>query len=529
MASLQKKIGRLAKTATSMGATAATAAALTVGPLNTAVSPPPELRPITADVALSAAYTTGPLLSLLDVLGVQLGNLIPPDLAPILAALGISDFEDIPADSVAINNTLNSIGFGSLIRTRTGVVIGIGQGSFATSRAYQALISSAAGVTWDGYDPLIPPTSSPTLNPNRTNLLLVLLRNPSRPNGGFYARFAPFWEILGVDTNTPPAGQVTSTGIRLNANTVDLTWAYDPMGDFPVTLNPFAVANSILAGVPTNLLGGVSVEGSDPTTSFTAIGVWLGLAALGTAPAGSSYYFTLDPNDLPLLEPLRLPTRIINGITGWNLPTPIANALQPAAKILVNIAYTDVVTPADIAANPSLADDYEPYDRTFDPAELAIPTPLYSRSPLTFDEYLRVPGDTLTALLTGIVDEIRDLTDHSTPEVLLAPTGRGAIKIEQAAGASGLASHRPEVDKLVADVKDEVSSKVTAAVEKVRFGVHRDDDSAASAVNAVSDAKRKTPVKDAIQKAGKGLKETADRVSAKVKRALTPKAKGSKD
>ena len=58
--------------------------------------------------------------------------------------------------------------------------------------------------------------------------------------------------------------------------------------------------------MPTNLLGGANLEG----TTLTAIETNLGLlAALGTT---STTYGTLVPNDLPLLEPLRLPVRLIN-------------------------------------------------------------------------------------------------------------------------------------------------------------------------------------------------------------------------
>ncbi len=308
------------------------------------------------------------------------------------------------------------------------------------------------------------------------------------------------------------------------------------MSDFPVTLNPFAVVNSVFAGLPTNLLGGFTVAGDDPATALPAVGVWLGLAALGTAPAGSSYYFTLNPNDLPLLEPLRLPVRIINAITGWNLPTPIADALQPAAKILVNIAYTDVVTPADIAANPSLADDYEPYDRTFSPAELSIPTPLYSRWPLTFDEYLRVPGDTLTALLTGIVYEIRDLTDHSPEEATFSINAKGVAPVV----TEGASPRLPDLPKpgagerqVLADIDasiDDISSKASAAAAKIRADTSGSGKTLSRILKPGADDKaadvkveRKTPVKDALQKAGKDLKQSVDTVSAKVKKALKPK------
>lgn len=400
------------KKMTVMAAAAATAATLTVGGMATA---PPEMQPKAE--ASSAVYTTGPIFGLLDALGIDIGTLLPAEIQSVLAALGVQDIGNLPANSVDINNALNDIDFTVLsvlgrpfARTRTGFVIGLGWGSFATSRAYQALRSSAAGDTWDGYHPLEP--ASPT---NQTNLILALLLNPGRANGGALARLADVAGWFGIDTVTPPAGAVPGSGIRLNTLTVDATWAYQPASDFPVTLNPFSVANSLFAFLPTNLLGGFTVQGDSPTSVAASLAAFLAGAALGQSPDGRAFYLTLVPNDLPLVEPLRLPSRIINLLTGWDLPTPIADAFEPAAKILANIGYTDVVTPTDLADNPALvALGLQPYDRTFDPAELSIPTPLYSRLPLTFDEYLRVPGDVLTALIVGIVDSIRNVLDPAT-------------------------------------------------------------------------------------------------------------------
>ena len=397
---------------TAMATAAAAAATLTAGGMATA---PPEMQPKAE--ASSAVYTTGPIFRLLEALGIDINTLLPAEIQSVLAALGVQDIRNLPANSVDINNALNDIDFTVLsalgrpfARTRTGLVIGLGWGSFATSRAYQALRSSAAGDTWDGYDPLEP--ASPT---NQTLLILALLLNPGRANGGALARLADVAGWFGVDTVTPPAGAVPGAGIRLNVFTIDATWAYQPASDFPVTLNPFSVANSLFAFLPTNLLGGFTVQGDTPTSVAVSLAAFLAGAALGRSPDGSDFYLTLVPNDLPLVEPLRLPSRIINLLTGWNLPTPIADALEPAAKILANIGYTDVVTPTDLVNNPALvAAGLQPYDRTFDRAELSIPTPLYSRLPLTFDEYQRVPGDVLTALIVGIVDSIENVLDPAT-------------------------------------------------------------------------------------------------------------------
>jgi hypothetical protein len=54
----------------------------------------------------------------------------------------------------------------------------------------------------------------------------------------------------------------------------------------------------------------------------------------------STSYSTLDPTSLPLLEPLRLPARIINFVlekfgVDFRVPTILADILEPAARILV--------------------------------------------------------------------------------------------------------------------------------------------------------------------------------------------------
>ncbi|HEY5841696.1 MAG TPA: hypothetical protein VIU87_09540, partial [Mycobacterium sp.] len=163
MASIGKVATRSMKKMTVMAAAAATAATLTVGGLATA---PPEVLPKAE--ASTGVFTTGPIFGLLDALGLDINSLLPAQIQAILGTI-----ENLPANSVAINDALNGIDFSvigpqvrPLFRTRTGLVIGLGWGSFATSRTYQALRSSAAGDTWDGYDPLEP--ASPT---NQTNLI----------------------------------------------------------------------------------------------------------------------------------------------------------------------------------------------------------------------------------------------------------------------------------------------------------------------------------------------------------------------
>jgi hypothetical protein len=195
---------------------------------------------------------------------------------------------------------------------------------------------------------------------------------------------------------SPPRGGTPDSipGVDLNTTTVDVTWAYDALSDFPVTPDPFSIANSIAASIfVTNLLGGVQLKGDPTDDALRNAGAVLTGGLAGLAPTGQAFYITADPNDLALLEPLRLPVRIINAVTGSHLDTPHANAIQPAIKILVDIGYPDVVR------NPDGT-----YYRTF--ATAGQPTPFLSVLPLGSPAaYLMVPGDDVRALIKGFEDQ----------------------------------------------------------------------------------------------------------------------------
>lgn len=377
------------------------------------------------DVTIDPTITTGPLMGLIAGLGVTS--------VPItVGSLGIDNLvlqlANTAADPVSLNDAVNAVpmktrlqqlplcalgGTGLAGNCRVVPVIATGRGGVAMIDAYRAMIASAQGNTPAGYSELIP---------GQTNLGLVLVSDPLRPNGGLYTRFEFIADLFGIDTSIPPIGQPTGerSGVILNPALVDATWAYNPLSDFPVTLNPFSLLNSLMAGLPTNLLGGselVASFGTDPTTATgndatNAILAGFGgtvIGGLAPAPgtAGSTSWVTLAPDDLPILEPLRLPARILNYIATLagevgQLKTPFADALQPAFEILVNIGYPDVVTPADIAADPATYGNYAPYERTFGLS--ATSTPFLSEQPLTVGELLRVPGDVVGALITGFQD-----------------------------------------------------------------------------------------------------------------------------
>lgn len=159
-----------------------------------------------------------------------------------------------------------------------------------------------------------------------------------------------------------------------------------------MTLNPVSWANSIAAGIfVANLLGGVTLVGDVTADIIVNVGAVL---VGGAVVDGQSFYITAVPNDLALLEPMRLPVGVINAVTGLDLDTPLADAIQPAVKTLVDIGYPDVVREPDGT-----------YHRTFEnPGE---PTPLLSVFPLGLPAaYLRVPADFVRLLVRRFRDEL---------------------------------------------------------------------------------------------------------------------------
>jgi hypothetical protein len=413
-----------------------------------------------------------------------LANLLPTIIAEPLAIpvdLGIPGvnvtltvtFDPIPTyDTQNIYNTINALPFQrrtiatvptqnfdrelNLYGPTAGqfpVVLSTGFATADAVEAYRAQIGSVSdGVTPNGFTPFQPGPAGLT---NTTNQALAWVRNPLRPNGGLDARFAGIAALLGIDTTIPGAGKYANVDgtIELNTATVDLTVAYDWLSDFPVTLNPFSLLNTAASVLPINLLGGIAgIEGvtnADGASDINALAlnvagvlgivsrgadavaeatIGIGTGTTGPVGTGQAWYGTVLPNDLPILAPMRLPVQLINAVFGSTLGTPLADALQPAAKILVNIGYSDVITPDDFftcatkcgtpAAKTYAELGYGIYDRSF--LTSATPEKFLSVQPLTPQEWLQVPGDVLRALAIGIGDVLN-------PPAPLNPTAAATI------------------------------------------------------------------------------------------------------
>lgn len=394
-------VARLTKFAAVGSASLALAVAVTVG-----------APAAGADVDFGAV-TTGPLFAAAAALGVDTVVIEDVDvIGDITLNLAWS-----PAIPPVLGGAVNAYPFGGFnplgatFKRQPGgtlgavILAGSGLSAYNAGAAYEALLASAGGATPPGYTPLVPSgrvssltgepcTAGPTCvqGTNITNLAVLQVNNPGTPNGGLYARFGPILSLFGVNPVSAGGESASTTGVAMNAATIGLGLGYNAVSDFPVTLNPFSLVNSLLATVlPTYLLGGGTLAGDSDDLLYTRLGL------LATLNVASTSYSTFAPDDLPLLEPLRLPARLINGVLGalgvpLTLPTPLADAWEPALEILVNTGYTDVVTPTDGGT----------YNRTY--RQSGDYVPFLSQAPLTPAEWLQVPGDVVRALFTGFGD-----------------------------------------------------------------------------------------------------------------------------
>ncbi|MGE2722620.1 PE-PPE domain-containing protein [Mycolicibacterium celeriflavum] len=400
-------------------------------------------------------------------------------------------------------------------------LIAYGDGAIAAGAAYQAFIDSANGNTHEGYNPFTvgDPETGPrkirltfgdgkvtvtrtdtTNNPleiplpgdldfpdappvgwetvqeggviDVTLLSLLLVRNPGRPNGGLYSRFAPMCEELtGVNPVTPDRQDVLPEGFDpdlitklLTGNAGDISfdelgnlqsviesvdgepiivtvkadvgWQYDLMSDAPATANPIAWANSLASAVLlTNLLTGVDFGN---------------LGAGGYVGPDGTIYYTLPVEQLPLLALPRLASAALGLATGEDINTPVADALEPVLKMLVNIGYNDVVRNADGT-----------YTRTLD--KFGEPT-LFGTPTLTPAQMALLPGDFVRLLGAGVGDELTDVLTRAVTRIV-ERTNVG-LSTEQRAQLNAMLATPGTIMKTVSAQVGQHVSTVASAVER---------------------------------------------------------------
>ncbi len=152
--------------------------------------------------------------------------------------------------------------------------------------------------------------------PATDRLEFILLGNPNRPNGGLLQRFAGLHiPVLDIDLDG-------TTPLDTPYPTVDISWEYDAVSDFPTyPLNLVAVLNS--------LVGGMLIHGNYFRADID------GPRAFPDTTVGNITYITLEPPHLPLLLPLY----------DLGIPAPLLDLVEPALTAVVDWGYDRTVGP----------------------------------------------------------------------------------------------------------------------------------------------------------------------------------------
>ena len=356
----------------------------------------------------------------------------PAAIAAEIAAAPYNDFDMVVEAPVSVGSfTVQTAVTVRIENLRVAAALAFGNGALATDAAYDRVV--AALPTQPGGTASDDPAAA-----SLSVLPMLLLRNPGRPDGGIVARFAPILEFFGIHAVTRDRGASTDGNAALVPIKVDATVEYDPVSDFAAWPNLFTLANNLAAlFFPTYILRGVDldaflgevkdllVNAIVTNAASVAIGDSVDVSVAGFTvpvlrsllrpivqdvltdhgfdvelPSDPPYYeavnayVTAHTAALPLLEILRLPTDLLNVLTCgvFGFTNPIADALEPALKLLVNLGYSNVTQ--------DMSDPLNPYPRVFDTEFGSTPTP-FSLLPGHID-WRRVPGDLLTALVAGI-------------------------------------------------------------------------------------------------------------------------------
>lgn len=162
---------------------------------------------------------------------------------------------------------------------RQTVILSYGFGAMRLANAQRELYAAAEKGT------LKSPGNS---LPGTTAMVTFAVNNVLNPDGGLLTRFATILGKLGIDTSLQPTGTVdpaTPTATNLSNWLYSFSTPYNPLSDFPVTLNPFSLINSVLGNIPpiNDLISQYSadVEG----TKMPPTGVWYNAAGTMVADA----------------------------------------------------------------------------------------------------------------------------------------------------------------------------------------------------------------------------------------------------
>lgn len=318
-------------------------------------------------------------------------------------------------DPAAVYSAIIAVEIGPPGDRRVVAFDSYGAGAWATARAVRTLLAA-------------------TGEPGATTVAAVLLRTPTRPNGGLLTR-------VNIESNTPPSnfnafGGGAGPGETVDTSFVDVAREYDGFADFPSWLNPLAVLNALAGAVLLRDYNN-TVTWQDPRcpdATCVAPGTWPvtlptssgdvyavvlvpdpedpanTLAIRSPSPVGVAvipgdgdqtvYYTQLTPL-LPLLKPLQRPFDVVNaavaaasdGAVRPKLVNPLVQVLEEPLTMLVNLGYTDV-------------DPEAGYRRTL--AQPGESISFGTLPNLTLRQWLEVPNDVTQALGDGIAEAVRN-------------------------------------------------------------------------------------------------------------------------
>lgn len=354
----------------------------------------------------------------------------------------------------AVDGAIGAIPDQDIASVRIPIIIGTGMGAFSAGAAYRDVLAQLSaqpgGIDYVGTNPLL---GSLTILP------AILLNNAGRANGGIMARFADFFQLLGIDGITPDVAigssggtPIGDTGLSLGgANLVpvkvDATVQYQFMSDFAAWANPLTLLNNLAAGaLPTYMLRGIDTGAALGQLTDALEGL-VGDLADQNAP-NTNIYLTVRANTLPMLEPLYLVgdvLRLVGLAPVANIVNGLANALSPALTSLVNLGYSDAFFNESTGA----------YERTLDAA--ATPVRFGTMPNVDWNQVLpnvlrQFAGGFQTAITTdnntapNALTGIGDLLSGNVDKVL-----GGLLDVPGAATGSSLAGAEPAGDEVAGD------------------------------------------------------------------------------
>ncbi|QZH67612.1 PE-PPE domain-containing protein [Mycolicibacterium farcinogenes] len=374
-----------------------------------------------------------------------------------------------------------------------------------------------------------------------TLMTMALLRNPGRPNGGLYARFAPIYqELTGINPVSPertdvlyglPPDTITKlvngdvSGVELGdlgdllvvlndadgkpmviTIKADATWEYDLLSDAPVNANPVAWANSVMSSMLV-LTYGNELLGMATGETGSGVGMVAYTVPTGEYDAGS-FYATLTTESLPLLAPIRLVAGLLGTATGEDVNTPVADALEPVLKLLVNTSYTDVVR-----------NDDGTWTRTLD--QMHVPT-LFGTQTLTREQSALLAGDIIAELGKGVGAEYTDVVQRVTARVVkFLEDNDIQVPTEVKEAAAKLATEPGKaIQRVSRQIGDDVS-KVLGGIEAKLPEAPAAPTQQQLAAGQSEVGKVARAVKDDVETAGEAAANAGEKVEADVAKRVT--------